>query len=97
MRWKDDMRQNEQNRNAANRLGAALERTKEENQQLEKRGAVNRLGAALKRKKRMKQNQYNTYLQDETASNFGALSKGELKQQRKALQQQLNQVQGHQI
>jgi hypothetical protein len=62
MRWKEEMRQNEQNRNAANRLGAALKRKKEENtigfkrienqnEQLEKRIATNRLGAALKRKK----------------------------------------------
>ena len=206
MRWKEDMRQNEQNRNAANRLGAALKRKKEENtigfkkienenEQLEKRIATNRLGAALKRKKeentigfkrienendqlmeilqkpknqaasklqdairrklplttstqqlqnsmltqmkkqrndsatdiqrlfrgsktrkiiknkirqdnvkkgseiveRMKQDQYNTYLQDEAASNFGVLSKGVVKQQRKALQDQLKQVQGHQL
>ena len=45
----------------------------------------------------IKQDQYNAYLQDEAASNFGALSKGALKQQRKAIQQQLNQVQGHQL
>ena len=192
MRWKEEMRQNEQNRNAANRLGAALKRKKEENtigfkrienqnEQLEKRIATNRLGAALKRKKeentigfkrienendqlmeilqknknqaasklqdairrklplntstqqlqnsmltqmkkqrndaamgiqrlfreskarkiiknkirqdnvkkgseiveRMKQDQYNTYLQDEAASNFGVLSRGVVKQQKK--------------
>jgi hypothetical protein len=46
---------------------------------------------------RIKQEQYNTYLQDEAASNFGALSKGVVKQQKKALQQQLKQVQGHQL
>jgi hypothetical protein len=234
------MRQNEQNRNAANRLGAALKRKKEENtigfkrienqneqlekriatnrlgaalkrkkeentigfkkienenEQLEKRIATNRLGAALKRKKeentigfkkienendqlmeilqkpknqaasklqdairrklplttstqqlqnsmltqmkkqrndaamgiqrlfreskarkiiknkirqdnvkkgseiveRMKQDQYNTYLQDEAASNYGVLSRGVVKQQKKALQDQLKQVQGHQL
>ena len=36
-------------------------------------------------------------MQDEAASNFGALSKGVVKQQQKALQQQLKQVQGHQL
>jgi hypothetical protein len=45
----------------------------------------------------MKQEQYNKYLQDEAASNFGALSKGALKQRKKALQEQLKQVQGHQL
>ena len=42
----------------------------------------------------MKQGQYNTYLQE---SNFETLSKGVINQQKKALQQQLNQVQGHQL
>jgi hypothetical protein len=45
----------------------------------------------------LRQNQYNTYLQDEAATNFGTLSKGALKQQKKALQQALTQVQGQQI
>ena len=40
----------------------------------------------------MKQEQYNKYLQDEAASNFGVLSKGALKQRKKALQEQLKQV-----
>ena len=31
MRWQDEMRQNEQNRNATNRLKAAFRRKKEEN------------------------------------------------------------------
>ena len=33
----------------------------------------------------MKQEQYNKYLQDEAASNFGALSKGALKQRKKSI------------
>ncbi len=46
----------------------------------------------------LRQNQYNTYLQDEAATNFGKLSaEGALKQQKKALQRELTQVQGHQF
>ena len=181
MRWQNEMRQNEQKRNATNRLKASFKRKKEENtitlkkianenDLLEQQNATNRIKAAFKRKKEentipfqkianendqlmetlqkqqnqaasklqdairrklplntpsqdiqnkmlawrkrekqdkinkgrdivenMKQKQYNTYLQDEAASNFGALSKGVVKQQKKALQQQLKQVQGHQL
>ncbi len=42
---------------------------------------------------RMKQEQYNKYLQDEAASNFGVLSKGVVKQREKRLKEQLKQVQ----
>jgi hypothetical protein len=51
MRWQEEMRQNEQNRNAANRLTAAFKRNAHKNEQLEKRDATNRLKAAFKRKK----------------------------------------------
>jgi hypothetical protein len=197
MRWQDEMRQNEQNRNATNRIKAAFKRKKEENtigfkkianenDQLEQQNATNRIKAAFKRKKeentigfkkianendqlmetiqkeqnqaankikafvkrneningaqavksllskrlaarkiggfikrkevqqekkirqdkinkgkeileQSRQKQYNAYLQDEAASNFGALSKGIVKQQKKALQRELKQVQGHQL
>ncbi len=67
--------------NATNRLKAAFKRKKEENtvQQLNKV----RQDKLNKGKEILRQNQYNTYLQDEAATNFGTLSKGALKQQQK--------------
>jgi hypothetical protein len=67
MRWDNEMRQNEQNRNAANRLTAAIKRKRKENtieniegrmrwdnemkQNEQNRNAANRLTAAIKREK----------------------------------------------
>jgi hypothetical protein len=172
MRWDNEMRQNELQRNATNRLTAAIKRKKEENtigfkkinnendqlmETLEnKLTAATKIKDAIRRglplntatqklktsmvafnknglkqlqdeikdlsaeeiqrfyrdyktrkqirqdkinkgREILRQNQYNTYLQDEAATNFGTLSKGALKQQKKALQQALTQVQGQQI
>ena len=74
MRWEDEMAQNKINRDASNKLTAALKRTKQQIE-YEQRKASNKLTAALKRNKQQIEYEQDVIMDRETKAKASKISK----------------------